>query len=101
MNMNIVIAPDGTARCVYGEAIDLGRLGSTQLRRAGFVEPDARGRWCADLSPVGGPLLGPFARRSDALAAEATWLDERWLITPAQAGTRTNQRKPESEVSCD
>lgn len=30
----------------------------------------------ADLSPVGGPLLGPYQRRSEALAAEVQWLAE-------------------------
>jgi hypothetical protein len=78
--MNILIAADGSARCVYGEAIDLGLLGRTQLRRASHVEPDERGRWRADLSPVGGPVLGPFERRSEALAAERRWLDEHWLV---------------------
>ena len=77
--MNIVVAPDGSMRCVYGEAVDLRALGRIEVRRASHVEPDDGGRWHADLSPVGGPVLGPFARRSDALAAEARWLDERWL----------------------
>ena len=83
--MNIVVAPDGTARCVYGEAVDLHALGDVEVRRASHVEPDGRGRWRADLSPVRGPVLGPFARRSDALAAEARWLDEHWL-TPGPTG---------------
>ena len=77
--MNILVLPDGTARCVYGEAIDLAALGEPTVTRASHVEPDARGQWRSDLSPVGGPLLGPFARRSDALAAEAAWLDRHWL----------------------
>lgn len=80
--MIIVIAPDGTARCVYDEAVDLRALGPLELRRASFVEPDEQGRWHAELSPVAGPVLGPFEQRSAALAAEARWLDERWL-TPA------------------
>ncbi len=42
-----------------------------------------QGRWHADLSPVGGPVLGPFGQRSAALAAETSWLDEHWL---ARAG---------------
>lgn len=77
--MNILVLPDGTARCVYGEAIDLAALGEPTVARASQVEPDAGGRWRADLSPVGGPMLGPFVRRSDALAAEAAWLDRHWL----------------------
>jgi len=77
--MTLVVGPDGTARCVYAEAIDLHALGDPVVTRASRVEPDARGRWTADLSPVGGPILGPFDRRSDALAAEVRWLDEHWL----------------------
>jgi hypothetical protein len=33
----------------------------------------------ADLAPVGGPVLGPYQRRSEALAAEAAWVGEQWL----------------------
>jgi hypothetical protein len=44
------------------------------IRRASHVEADKAGRWFADLSPVAGPVLGPFDRRSEALAAEHEWL---------------------------
>ena len=48
-----------------------GRLGTARKsRRASHVEPDADGRWWADLSPVAGPRLGPFEVRSAALDAE-------------------------------
>ena len=83
--MDIVIAADGTARCVYGEAIDLAALGgAVEVRRASHVEPDAAGAWWADLSPVGGPRLGPHSRRSEALAAEVAWLTENWLVRPGE-----------------
>jgi len=81
--MNIVVDPDGTVRCVYGEAIDMSQLGAVEIRRGSFVEPDDHGGWWADLSPVDGPRLGPFSRRSDALSAEVQWLDERWLMPAA------------------
>jgi hypothetical protein len=42
-------------------------------------EPDASGQWLADLAPVSGPILGPFAQRSEALAAESDWLARHWL----------------------
>ncbi len=77
--MDIIIAPDGLGRCVYDEAIDLTSLGRVTIRRASHVEPDADGRWLADLSPVGGPVLGPFERRSSALDAERRWLEQNWL----------------------
>ena len=76
--MDLVIDPDGVVRCVYGEAISLGELGQVSIRRASHVEPDAEGKWWADLAPVGGPVLGPFDRRGEALAAEQAWL-ETWL----------------------
>ncbi|MCE9534619.1 MAG: hypothetical protein K8T89_26390 [Planctomycetes bacterium] len=77
--MNLVIDPSGGIRCVYGEGIDLSALGSLTITRASYVEPDASGAWWAELLPVGGPRLGPFARRSDALAAEQCWLEAHWL----------------------
>jgi hypothetical protein len=77
--MTLVIAADGTARCLYGEAIDLAALGQPAITRASHVEPDAAGRWLADLSPVSGPALGPFPTRSAALAAEAAWLEAHRL----------------------
>ena len=77
--MEILIMPDGTLRCLYGEAIDLAALGSLQIQRGSHVEPDAAGQWWADMSPVSGPDLGPFTRRSQALDAERDWLETYWL----------------------
>ena len=77
--MQIIIEPNGTARCVYGEQIDLAELGQTQIRRASHVEPNADGNWTADMSACDGPLLGPFTRRSAAICAELDWLDKHWL----------------------
>ncbi len=72
--MELHIAPDGTVRCLYGEELDLSALGIVQIARASHVEPDELGGWQVDLSPVGGPALGPFDLRSQALAAERGWL---------------------------
>ncbi|MCI0360143.1 MAG: hypothetical protein L0211_16820 [Planctomycetaceae bacterium] len=77
--MQLVISTDGTARCLYSEAIDLHLLGTLDIRRGSHVEPIASGRWCVDLSPVGGPLLVGFSSRSQALAAEEAWLLAHWL----------------------
>lgn len=78
--MQILVAPDGAVRCVYDEAIDLAVLGRVVVTRASHVEPDARGQWWIDLTPVGGPILGPFAQRSVALSAEQIWLESNWLL---------------------
>jgi hypothetical protein len=75
--MQLVVQPTGQIRCLYGEAVDLAALGRLH------VEPNDRGQWLADLRPVGGPTLGPFSLRSEALAAERQWLEENWL-TPGE-----------------
>jgi hypothetical protein len=77
--MDLIVSPDGTIRAVYAEAIDLGVLGHLVISRASHVEPDDSGRWLADLTPVAGPILGPFDLRSEALEAEQTWLVTNWL----------------------
>jgi hypothetical protein len=77
--MQLVIETDGTVRCIYDEALDLTQLGAAQITRASHVEPNDDGRWFADLSPLGGPRLGPFMRRSEALDAEVAWLTAHWL----------------------
>ena len=76
--MDLFIAPDGTTKAIYSEEIDLHALGTTTITRASHVEPDASGRWFAGI--VNGPKLGPFTRRSEALAAEVTWLTEHRLL---------------------
>ena len=77
--MQLIIDRAGTVRCVYDEGVDLRALGQVHIVRASHVEPDDRGQWFADLSPVLGPTLGPFSLRSEALAAERRWLDDHWL----------------------
>ena len=77
--MHLVIDRQGIVRGVYAEAIDLSQFGDLTIQRASHVEPDSDGRWWADLAPVHGPKLGPFGRRSEALTAELTWLEQHWL----------------------
>lgn len=83
--MQLVIERGGSVRCVYSETIDLRTLGRPTISRASHVEPDASGGWIADLTPVDGPVLGPFSRRSEALAAEGTWLETHWLVAARRA----------------
>lgn len=81
--MEIVVTRSGEVRCVYDEALDLKALGRLNIHRGSYVEPDKCGRWTADLTPVGGPVLGPFEHRSSALAAEVAWLRAHWLVPTA------------------
>lgn len=88
--MQLVIDPGGGMRCVYDEALPLADFGQLTIARGSHVEPNAAGLWNADLSPVGGPLLGPLATRSEALTAERDWLEQHWLSHGHNAdGTRT------------
>ena len=79
--MELRIGVTGKVRCVYSEVIDLAELGPLRVRRASHVEPDRHGNWQLDLQPVGGPVLGPFRLRSEALLAENAWLTAHWLRT--------------------
>jgi hypothetical protein len=82
--MDLYIQPDGSLRYVYGEEADPATIAAAcgveppAIRRASHVEPTEDGRWTADMAPVGGPLLGPFPLRSEALAREQDWLRD-WL----------------------
>ena len=78
--MKLLIKPDGTVRAIYQEEIEFAALGRPAITRASHVEPDQDGRWFADLAPVGGPVLGPFDRRGEALNAELAWLERHWLL---------------------
>lgn len=78
--MDLVVAPNGTVTAIYAETIDLQSLGRPTITRASHVEPDTDGRWLAHI--IDGPVLGPFTKRSDALAAEVEWLTASRLLSP-------------------
>jgi hypothetical protein len=73
--MNLVVDCHGGIRCLYTEAFDLATLGSLTIRRVSQIEPDHSGYWWADLKALGGPRLGPYTRRSEAISAEVTWVE--------------------------
>lgn len=66
----------GHARFVYSdELVDLLSEGTVAVCRVSHVEFDnAQGGWTADMGPVNGPVLGPFATREAGLKAEREWL---------------------------
>ena len=74
--MLVTITPDGTLKFLYNDDLrPLMELGKSTVSRASDVEPTAEGEWTADLSRVGGPVLGPFKLREQALASEVSWLE--------------------------
>ena len=72
--MQLIVQSNGTVHCLYGEELDLDQLGLLKISRGSLVEPTFDGCWTADLSPVDGPVLGPFRSRTEALQAERGWL---------------------------
>lgn len=75
MSHTLLIDDTGTLTFIYDDALrPLLDLGHPDIQRASHVEPTPDGRWTADLSPVGGPILGPFDLRDQALAEETAWL---------------------------
>lgn len=103
--MDLIVRSHGIIHCLYDETVDLAGVGRPSIMRAAHVEPNNRGDWEADLQPVGGPVLGPFARRSEALAAERAWLERHWLARAAEhpgarrdAGTGRSISRP--SIAC-
>ena len=79
--MELVFESSSNARCVYSDTLPLVTIGKLRIERASNVEPNDKGEWIADLSPVSGPTLGPFSKRTDAIAAEVQWLRDNWLLS--------------------
>jgi hypothetical protein len=84
--MELIVGIHGNMRCVYSETIDLRQIGQLTITRASHVEPTPAGHWTANLEPIGGPVLGPFSHRTEALAAESQWLSDNWLPGTIQHG---------------
>lgn len=74
--MELLISPNGTVRSLYDDDLTqvFDALGAQTVRRASHVEPCQDSGWTADMSPVGGPVLGPYGTRREALAREVEWL---------------------------
>lgn len=82
----VKVDTDGTLHFIWSDKlIELLETGRGEVRRASHVEPTDRGLWGADLSPVDGPLLGPFRTRREALDAEVAWLKENYMGVPQRA----------------
>ena len=82
--MLMIIDTNGSVSCLYSDALELDRIGRLTITRGSHVEPTLDGQWTADMSPVCGPVLGPYRSRRDALAAEVGWLEANWLATDSR-----------------
>ncbi len=75
---SIVVGSDGTVRFTWDDRLrPFASLGKATAMRASHVEPEMVGGsilWTADMEPVGGPVLGPYADRERALQVERDWL---------------------------
>jgi hypothetical protein len=88
MDKRVRITADGHVRFIWSDDLaPLAELGESTCERVSHVEPyDGSGGdrfaakyakgiwWTADMSPVDGPVLGPFPTRQEALDAEVAWL---------------------------
>jgi hypothetical protein len=94
MKVRFYIGKDGAIEFIHSDAVDTSKLSPSvdcvTIQRASHVEPIQSGanknKFVADLSPVGGPVLGPFDLRSEALSAELLELDKMF-----QSGTINRQ----------
>lgn len=76
--IEVTVLADGDLLFLWDDRLQpLLDVGSAVIRRVGRVEP-AKTEWVADLSPVRGPVLGPFRLRDEALQAEREWLARHW-----------------------
>ena len=76
--MIIQANPDGSVTAIVGSLkeetpIDLESIGQCTTRRQGVLM-EFNGEWFADMFLISGPVLGPFASREQAIAAEIDWL---------------------------
>ncbi|MCX6380325.1 MAG: hypothetical protein NT023_12765 [Armatimonadetes bacterium] len=89
------IAPDGTLTFLWDDGLgSLLHLGEGSLQRASHIEPQGT-EWVADLSPVGGPTLGTFPIRNDALIAERGWLQQHGF--GRSVSSQTQNERPDTK----
>ena len=78
----VIIGGGGIKFIYYDKMRPFLGLGKATVERASHVEPETIGgkvQWNADLSPAGGPTLGPYNERQEALDAEVAWLESNHL----------------------
>lgn len=103
--MEIFVRPDGSVNHIYEDGFSTAFLGEQTVRRASYVEPVNLALrfwfhvirslvsdksiiakwtrrwpclWQADLSLSGGPVIGPFIKRENAIHAEIRWINAQY-----------------------
>jgi hypothetical protein len=98
--IELLITAQGVVRALYTESIPLSVLGLIRIERASYVEPDTSGQWSADLEPSQGPILGPFALRSEALQAEHDWLTQHVLLSSTDIIKKVENSTDDEKPPC-
>lgn len=101
--INIFVGDDGSISYVYDDEVDRFFRGAGfegVVRRASRVEP-CEGGWSADLALVGGPVLGPFEDRAQAIAEEVEWLNRNLHRVPNEFYESEVLDVPENEPVTD
>ena len=80
--MTMIFDADGNCRFIHSDDLAEIAPGPLTINRASHVEPTDGGKWTADLSPVAGPILGPFDTRREALDEEVAWLRSHDVPVP-------------------
>ena len=88
--LRLLLNSKGEIHFIYDDALaPLIEAGEAQVTRASNVEPNPDGQgWIADIK--GGPRLGPFRLREEALKAEVSYLEEKLFHRKEGNGTSTS-----------
>jgi hypothetical protein len=71
----VLVDANGRLEFVWDDRLaPLRALGEITIRRASHVEPTDDGWWTADMTPLGGQIIGPFALHAAAIDAEREWI---------------------------
>jgi hypothetical protein len=73
----IITSPDGSSSVKVYDESGIGSIGEVErMKRASHVDYDNNLKgWVADMSPLGGSLLGPFKLHSEAIRAERIYIN--------------------------
>ena len=85
--VELLITADGSTQYIHSdEAAAFCEELPLRTQRASTIEPDEQGQWWVDLSPVGGPRLGPYApsQRARAVKDEIEWVRQHVLHLAAE-----------------